>query len=72
MYTVQLHGRGADLPFFLRFVHGPILVKINLQYSQAQLYGICTLSYLPNPNSVVSTIFKVFGNHSINQESYKK
>jgi hypothetical protein len=38
MYTVQLHGRGADLPFG----HGPILVHINLCHSQAQPYGICT------------------------------
>ena len=37
MYTVQ--GRGADLLFFMRFGHGPILVQIN---SQAQPYGICT------------------------------
>ena len=28
--------------FFLRFGHGPILVQINLQHSQAQPYGICT------------------------------
>ena len=41
MYTV--HGRGADLPFFLRAGHGPILVQTNMQYSQAQPYGICTL-----------------------------
>jgi hypothetical protein len=40
MYTV--HGRGADLPFFLRFSHGPILVQINLQHSQAQPYCIYT------------------------------
>ena len=40
MYTV--HGREANLPFFLRFGHGPILVHINLQHSQAQPYGICT------------------------------
>ena len=40
MYTV--HGRGADLPFFLRFGHGPILVQINLQHSHAQPYGLCT------------------------------
>ena len=40
MYTV--HSRGADLPFFLRFGHGPLLVQINLQHSQAQPYGICT------------------------------
>ena len=40
MYTV--HGRGADLPFFMPFGHGPILVQINLQHSQAQPYGICT------------------------------
>ena len=31
MYTV--HG-GADLPFFMRFGHGPILVQINQQHSQ--------------------------------------
>ena len=36
------HGRGADLPLFLHFGHGPILVQINLQHSQAQPYGICT------------------------------
>ena len=40
MFTV--HGRGANLPFFMRFGHGPILVQINLQHSQAQPYGICT------------------------------
>ena len=40
MYTV--HVRGADLPFFMRFGHCPILVQINLQHSQAQPYGICT------------------------------
>ena len=40
MYTV--HGRGADLPFFMRFGHGPILLQINLQHSQAQPYGIWT------------------------------
>jgi hypothetical protein len=40
MYTE--HGRGADLLFFMRFGHGPILVQINLQHSQAQPYGICT------------------------------
>ena len=39
MYTV--HGRGADLPFLLRFGQGPILVQINLQYSQAQTDAIC-------------------------------
>ena len=40
MYTV--HGRGAVLPFFWRFGHGPILVQINLGHSQAQPYGVCT------------------------------
>ena len=40
MYTV--HGRGADLPLFIRFGHGPILVQLNMQQSQAQPYGICT------------------------------
>jgi hypothetical protein len=40
MYTE--HGRGADLPFLLRFDHGPILVQINMQHSQAQPYGKCT------------------------------
>ena len=40
MYIVQ--GRGADIPVFLRFGHGPILVQINLQHSKAQSYGICT------------------------------
>ena len=39
MYTV--YGQGADLHFFMRFGHGPILVQINLQHSQAQPYGIC-------------------------------
>ena len=39
MYTV--HGQGADLPFFIHFGHGPVLVQINLQHSQAQPYGIC-------------------------------
>ena len=37
MYTV--HGRAADLPFFLRFGHGAVLVHINLQHSQVQPYG---------------------------------
>ena len=45
MYTVQLHGRGADLPFFLRFGYGPILVQINLQHSQIQPYAICTRGF---------------------------
>ena len=40
MYTV--HGRGADLHFFLCFGHGLILVQTNLQHSQAQPYGIFT------------------------------
>ena len=40
LYTV--HGKGADLPFFMRFGHYTILVQINLQHSQAQPYGICT------------------------------
>ena len=40
MYTV--HGREAYLPFLMRFGHGPILVQINLQHSQAQPYGIST------------------------------
>ena len=40
MYTV--HGQGANLPFFLLFGQGPILVQINLQHSQAQPYGIFT------------------------------
>jgi hypothetical protein len=41
MYTV--HGRGAEIPFFMRFGHGPILVQIILQHSQAQPYSIlCT------------------------------
>ena len=40
MYTV--HGRGADLPLFLCLGHGSICVQINLQHSQAQLYGIYT------------------------------
>ena len=68
MYTI--HGRRADLPFFMRLGHGPTLVQINLQHSQAQPYGICTRVILPNSNSficgashreAVSTIFKVFG-----------
>ena len=43
MYTVHsVHGRGADLPFFLRFGHIPILVQINLQHSHAQPYGVRT------------------------------
>jgi hypothetical protein len=42
MYTVQLHGRGTDLPFFCCLGHGPILVLINLKHGQAQPYGICT------------------------------
>ena len=69
---VHSNGRGADLPFFLRFDHSSILVKINLQHSQALPYGICIMHscYVPNPNSficgtshreAVSTIFKVFG-----------
>ena len=45
MYNV--HGRGADLPFFMLFGYGPVLVQINLQHSQAQPYGICTrVTYL--------------------------
>ena len=40
MYTV--HDRGADLPLFMRFGNGPILIRINLQHSQAQPYDICT------------------------------
>ena len=44
MNTVQLHGRGADLPVFLRFGHGPILVQINLQHIQGR--------YLPKSNSL--------------------
>ena len=48
MYTV--HGRAADLLFFMRFGHGPILVQINLQHSQAQPYGICTCVIYPNQN----------------------
>ena len=52
MYTV--HGRGADLPFFMHFRHGPILVQINLQHSQAQPYGICTrVIYLTQPHLYV-------------------
>ena len=44
MYTV--HGRGADLPFFLQN-YVPILVQLNLQHSQAQYYGIyLTQTYL--------------------------
>ena len=51
MYTV--HGRGADLPFFMRFGHGPILVPINLQHSHAQPYDIhIYYRYLPNLNSL--------------------
>ena len=38
MYTV--HGQGADLPHFLHFGHGPILVQINMQHSQAQPYAL--------------------------------
>ena len=68
MYTI--HGRGADLPIFLLFGHGPILVQINLQHSQAQPLRHIHLRYFPNSNSLkcgashreaVSTIFKVFG-----------
>ena len=40
MYTV--HGRGADIPFFMSFSHVPKLVRINLQHCQSQPYGICT------------------------------
>ena len=69
MYIVTAHGRGADLPLFLRFGHGPILVQIYLQHSQAQPYGICTcVIYLTqfiicgaSHRETVSTIFKVFG-----------
>ena len=39
MYTV--HGREADFPFSLRFGHGPILVQINLQYSELLLKDKC-------------------------------
>ena len=67
-----VHGRGAVLPFFMRYGHGPILLQINLQHSQAQPYGICIMHsrYLPNSNlficgakhrEAVSTIFEVFG-----------
>ena len=31
--TYTEHGRGVDLPFFLRVGHGPIVVQINLQDS---------------------------------------
>ena len=40
MYTAQ--GRGDDLPLFLCFDNGLILVQINLEHSQAQPYNICT------------------------------
>ena len=62
MYTV--HGRGANLPFFLRFSHDPILVEINPQHSQVQPYGsICfRVIYLTlTHREAVSAIFKVFG-----------
>ena len=37
MYTI--HGRDAELPFLCVLAgHGPILVQINLQHSQAQPY----------------------------------
>ena len=45
-----VHGRGADLTLFFRFGHGPILVQINLQHSQAQPYGIC------NSNIVIAIL----------------
>ena len=57
MHTV--HGRGADLIFFCNFGHSPILVQMNIQHSQAQLYSICT--HGASHREAVSNIFKVFG-----------
>ena len=64
VYTVyKVQGRGADLPFFLRLGHGPILDK-SAAYSVAILRHMLSL-YLPNSNSsnreAISTISKVFG-----------
>ena len=60
MYTV--HGRGADFSFLLRFGHGPILIQINLQNSQAQPYGICTgFIYLQKCGASHREAIKVFG-----------
>ena len=42
VHCTIVHGRGANLTFFMRFAHGQILEQIYLQHSQAQLYGICT------------------------------
>ena len=36
MYTVPLHGRGADLPFFF------LSATVQYWYRQAQAYGKCT------------------------------
>ena len=36
------NDRQAWSPFQLRFSHGPILVHMNLQYSKAQPYDVCT------------------------------
>ena len=44
MYTVD--GQRADLPFFLRFDHGPVSVQKNLQHSQSQPYGAYALALL--------------------------
>ena len=63
MYS-SVHGRVADLPILLRFGHGPIMVQINVQYSQAQLYGICTcVIYLTQTHYMYSTYHysKVWG-----------
>jgi hypothetical protein len=49
MYALySVHDRGAALPFFLRFGHGPILVKINLQQTLRHMHS----RYLPNSNSL--------------------
>ena len=42
-HVVQCAWSRSRSSFVLRFGHGPILVQINLQYSQAQLYG-CALA----------------------------
>ena len=66
MYTVHcVHGRGVEFPFFMHFSHGPILVQINLQHSQAKPYGKCTRViyltqthlYVEPHRETVSTIF---------------
>ena len=55
MYTVHCTVSRSQSSFLIRFVHGPILVKIKLQYKLSSF--ICGTSH----REMVSTIFKVFG-----------